>query len=130
MIPELAAGARPSHASSRDPACEPTLSLIARPFIDMAITRQTVLHIAELARLRLDESEVESLKNDLSRILDYVAELGELDTSDVPPTVQMAAMSAGRPDQKRPGLAPEQALAEAPKTAQGGFAVPGFVDES
>lgn len=96
----------------------------------MSITRETVLHIAQLARLKLDAHEVESLQSDLSKILDYVAELDELQTDDVPPTAHMATANAARRDEPRMGLTPAQALAEAPKTIQGGFAVPAFVDES
>jgi aspartyl-tRNA(Asn)/glutamyl-tRNA(Gln) amidotransferase subunit C len=96
----------------------------------MSITRETVLHIAQLARLRLDPREVESLQTDLDKIVAYVAELETLDTTDVPPTTLMASGSASRPDQRVPGLTPEQALAQAPRTVQGGFAVPGFVDET
>ena len=96
----------------------------------MSITRETVLHIAQLARLRLDPREVEALQTDLDKIVAYVAELDTLDTTDVPPTTLMASGSASRPDQRVQGLTPEQALAQAPRTVQGGFAVPGFVDES
>jgi aspartyl-tRNA(Asn)/glutamyl-tRNA(Gln) amidotransferase subunit C len=96
----------------------------------MAITRETVLHMAELARLRLDEAEVGPLQVDLDKIVAYVAELDELDTKDVPPTTQMAAGNASRPDVRRPGLTPEQALEQAPRSILGGFAVPGFVDET
>lgn len=96
----------------------------------MSITRQTVLHIAELARLRLQDDEVESLKTDLDKILAHVAELEALDTSDVPPTLQMSTARSSRPDQVTDGLTQQQALAQAPRSIQGGFAVPGFVEES
>jgi len=89
-----------------------------------------VLHIAQLARLRLDPREVEALQTDLDKIVAYVAELDTLDTTDVPPTTLMASGAASRPDQHVQGLTPEQALSQAPRTVQGGFAVPGFVDES
>lgn len=96
----------------------------------MAISRKTVLHIAELARLRLDESEVESLERDLAKIVAYVEELNELDTSTVPPTAQMASSFAARADEALPGLSQARALSEAPRSIEGGFAVPGFVEET
>jgi aspartyl-tRNA(Asn)/glutamyl-tRNA(Gln) amidotransferase subunit C len=96
----------------------------------MSITRETVLHIAQLARLKLDPHEVEALQNDLDKIVGYVAELETLDTTDVPPTTLMASGSASRPDEHVPGLTPAQALNQAPRSIEGGFAVPGFVDES
>ena len=96
----------------------------------MAITRQTILNIAELARLRLADEEIESLKADLDKIVAHVAELEQLDTSQIPPTLQMTEHGSTRPDEQKPGLTPEQALEQAPRTIQGGFAVPAFVDES
>jgi aspartyl-tRNA(Asn)/glutamyl-tRNA(Gln) amidotransferase subunit C len=96
----------------------------------MSITRETVLHIAELARLRLEDDEVESLKGDLDKILSHVAELEGIDTSNVPPTLQMSQGGSRRPDRVVSGLTQEQALSEAPRSIEGGFAVPGFVDES
>jgi aspartyl-tRNA(Asn)/glutamyl-tRNA(Gln) amidotransferase subunit C len=97
----------------------------------MAITRETVLHVARLARLDLSEDEVERMKRDLSGILDYVAELSTVDTSQVPETAHAAAESTPpRRDERRPCLATEVALAEAPRSVAGGFAVPAFVDEA
>jgi aspartyl-tRNA(Asn)/glutamyl-tRNA(Gln) amidotransferase subunit C len=96
----------------------------------MAITRETVLHVAKLARLELAEDEVERMQRDLGGILEYVASLSELDTEGVPETAHVAV--AGMPfrtDQPSPCLANETALAEAPRQAGGSFAVPAFVDE-
>jgi aspartyl-tRNA synthetase len=49
------------------------------------ITRSQVKHIAQLVRLKLEEKEIDSYKNDLNSILDYVDMLGELDTDKVQP---------------------------------------------
>jgi aspartyl-tRNA(Asn)/glutamyl-tRNA(Gln) amidotransferase subunit C len=96
----------------------------------MAITRDTVLHVARLARLELDPSEVEKLEHDLGSFLEYVETLNELDTSGIPETAQVAVSEAPlRPDELVPGVTTEAALAEAPRKAGGGFAVPAFVDE-
>lgn len=96
----------------------------------MAITRETVLHVARLARLELDTHELEPLQNDLGRFLEYVETLNELDTSSIPETSQVAVEEAPlRPDRVQPGVSTERALAEAPRKAGGGFAVPAFVDE-
>ena len=97
----------------------------------MAIDRNGVLHIARLARLHLDDHEIESLRTDLAQILGYVDKLGELDTRDVPPTAQIAVEAAPlREDERAPGLEIEQALAEAPRHGERAFAVPAFVEES
>jgi aspartyl-tRNA(Asn)/glutamyl-tRNA(Gln) amidotransferase subunit C len=97
----------------------------------MAISRDDVLRVAALARLDLDEDSVESLAADLGQIVDYVRKLEELDTVDVPPTAQVAVLSAPlRPDENRPGTPTEVALREAPRSTAEGFRVPAFVDES
>lgn len=49
----------------------------------MRFTREQVLHIAKLARLRLEENEIEKYRHDLGSILTYVEKLQELDTDDV-----------------------------------------------
>jgi aspartyl-tRNA(Asn)/glutamyl-tRNA(Gln) amidotransferase subunit C len=96
----------------------------------MAITRQDVLHVAKLARLELDDSEVERMAVDLGRILEYVEELGTVDTERVPPMDHLAVGAAPlRPDLLLPGVDRETALAQAPRQEDGGFRVPAFVDE-
>ena len=52
----------------------------------MAITRETVLHVAKLARLELEEAEIDRMQRDLDGILEYVNQLSELDTSAVAET--------------------------------------------
>jgi aspartyl-tRNA(Asn)/glutamyl-tRNA(Gln) amidotransferase subunit C len=97
----------------------------------MAITRETVLHVARLARLDLAEDEVERMKHDLDRILEYVEELSALDTSGVPETAHVAVESAPmRKDVQKQSLSNQLALSNAPRSSNGAFAVPAFVDES
>lgn len=96
----------------------------------MDIARDAVLHVARLARLELADDEVEPLARDLGRILDYVAELEELDTTAVPPTAHVALERAPlRPDGAEAGVPSTTALAEAPRSTAGGFAVPAIIDE-
>ena len=96
----------------------------------MSITRDDVLHIAKLARLRLEDDEVTALQADLGRILGYVEKLQELNTDGIPPTAHIAVDAAPlRPDAVVQGLSNETAIAEAPRPRNGGFAVPAFVDE-
>jgi aspartyl-tRNA(Asn)/glutamyl-tRNA(Gln) amidotransferase subunit C len=92
------------------------------------IDRARVLHVAKLASLSLDEAEVDAMARELSRIADYVAKLGELDTHDVPPTTSLSGAHALRRDEVRPGLSHDEALSGAPETAAEGFAVPLFLD--
>jgi aspartyl-tRNA(Asn)/glutamyl-tRNA(Gln) amidotransferase subunit C len=96
----------------------------------MAITRDDVLHVAKLARLELDETEIERLMRDLRSILGYVEELRGLELSNVPETAHVAVEATPlRDDVVEPSLTPDVALAEAPRKSGGGFAVPAFVDE-
>jgi len=96
----------------------------------MAINRETVLHVARLARLELRDDEATRMEQDLGNILEYVATLTELDTSNVAETAHLAVEAAPlRPDEQRPGVPTELALGEAPRTAGGAFAVPGFVED-
>lgn len=53
------------------------------------ISRDDVLHLAELSNLQLSDDEISSLQGDLVNILDYINQLGELDTSGVEPTYQV-----------------------------------------
>ncbi len=95
----------------------------------MTITRQEVLAVAKLARLELDDSSADALTKDLDKILGYVAKLRELDTSNVPPTLQVTVDAAPlRPDVVQPGVSKEKALEQAPRADEIGFLVPGFVD--
>jgi aspartyl-tRNA(Asn)/glutamyl-tRNA(Gln) amidotransferase subunit C len=96
----------------------------------MAITRETVLHVARLARLELDGDEVERMQRDLAKILGYVEQLSELSTEGIPATAHIATERAPlREDSLVPSLDHDRALAEAPRQGSGAFAVPGFVDE-
>ena len=98
--------------------------------LNMAITRETVLHVAKLARLELEDSEIDRMQKDLGNILEYVNSLAELDTDAVPETTQVAVLGAPlRRDVVEAGLSNEVALREAPRSAGGGFAVPAFVEE-
>lgn len=53
------------------------------------ISRDDVLHLAELSHLQLADEEISALQQDIERILDYVNELSDLDTSNVEPTYQV-----------------------------------------
>jgi aspartyl-tRNA(Asn)/glutamyl-tRNA(Gln) amidotransferase subunit C len=91
----------------------------------MILTRQEVEHIANLARLELDEQELNRFREQLSAILDYAARLQDLDTSGIPPTSSvLPARSVLREDRARPGLSIEDLLMNAPESEAGQFKVP------
>ena len=96
----------------------------------MRITLDEVRHIAALARLTLGDHELAGLQHDLEQILGYVDLLNELDTTGVEafsPT-PLSALPL-QEDRAQPGLVREVALAQAPRSQEAGFAVPGFMDE-
>jgi aspartyl-tRNA(Asn)/glutamyl-tRNA(Gln) amidotransferase subunit C len=89
------------------------------------IDRSEVLHVARLARLELTEDEVERMTSELSKVLDYIEKIGELDLEGVPPTSHVVEMKdALRADEPRPSLPREEALAAAPAATDDGFEVP------
>jgi len=95
----------------------------------MALDRATVARIATLARIKLLEAELEPLANELSRILTWMEQLNEVDTSGVAPMTSVAA--AGLPmreDRVTEGGRRQEILANAPRSARGFFVVPKVVE--
>ncbi|HEY7064467.1 MAG TPA: Asp-tRNA(Asn)/Glu-tRNA(Gln) amidotransferase subunit GatC [Chloroflexota bacterium] len=90
----------------------------------MAISRDDVDHVAYLARLGLDEDERERLRAELDQILGYMQVLQQLDTSAIPPTAQVIPLhNVMRPDDPRPCLPVDVALANAPAREENYFRV-------
>lgn len=58
----------------------------------MEVDVETVKHLAELSDFALSDAEVESLGQDLNKIIDYISELDALDTDGVEPTYQVFEM--------------------------------------
>ena len=95
----------------------------------MSLTLDEVRRIAALARLRLSPEEERTFAGQLSAILDHVAQLEELDVSGVEPmTHALAEGVPSRPDEVRPGLPPEEALANAPAREGTFFVVPRIIE--
>jgi aspartyl-tRNA(Asn)/glutamyl-tRNA(Gln) amidotransferase subunit C len=89
------------------------------------IDREQVLHIAKLARLRLGEDELERMSGELSKILEHVERIAELDLEGVEPTSHVIALeNVLRPDEPRPSWPREDVLELAPDPAEGAFKVP------
>jgi aspartyl-tRNA(Asn)/glutamyl-tRNA(Gln) amidotransferase subunit C len=89
------------------------------------IEREQVLHVARLARLRLSEEEVEKMVGELSGILEHVDRIGNLDLEGVEPTSHVVKLeNVLRPDQPRPSLPRDVALASAPEPQDGAFRAP------
>jgi aspartyl-tRNA(Asn)/glutamyl-tRNA(Gln) amidotransferase subunit C len=89
------------------------------------IERDQVLHVARLARLSLSEEEVETMVGELSGILEHVDRIGNLDLEGVEPTSHVVKLeNVLRPDEPRPSLPREVALASAPEPQDGAFRAP------
>lgn len=94
------------------------------------ITRADVVHVAQLARLALDEQEIVSLTEELGAILDHAAQVSALDTSAVPPTAHpLPLVNVFRADEARPGLDRDEVLAAAPLAQEHRFQVPRILGE-
>ena len=90
-----------------------------------SISREEVRHLADLARIELDDAELDHLAPQLSVILESIASISEVAAEDIPPTSHpLPLTNVFRADEVRPGLTPEQALAAAPEVEQQRFAVP------
>ena len=96
----------------------------------MKITRHEVEHVANLARLRFNEVEMERFTHQLDSILAYIDKLNELDTSKVEPTTTVIPMvSVMRDDEARPSLGQDEALANAPDRVDVFFRVPRIIED-
>jgi aspartyl-tRNA(Asn)/glutamyl-tRNA(Gln) amidotransferase subunit C len=89
------------------------------------IDREQVLHVARLARLRLDEAELKKMTGELSGILEHVDRIGELDLDEVEPTSHVVELeNVLRADEPRPSWPRDVVLEQAPDPVDGAFRVP------
>jgi aspartyl-tRNA(Asn)/glutamyl-tRNA(Gln) amidotransferase subunit C len=94
----------------------------------MALTRDEVAEIAQLARLALTDGELDSLRGELAAILDHVAALREVDTTGVEPMTHAVPTTLRlRADDAEPSLPAEVALRAAPLERDGCFEVPAII---
>lgn len=95
----------------------------------MALSREEVQHVAQLARLDFSDEEEQRMAAEMSQILDYVEKLDELDTSGVPPMSHVLDVTnVFRDDEIESRIDREQALEPAPETDDGYFQVPQVIE--
>ena len=88
-----------------------------------------IKYVANLARIALTPEEEARLGSQLGDILGYVKKLEELDVSDVEPMAHAVPLdNVLRADEVQPSITNEDALANAPKKANGLFVVPKIVE--
>jgi len=86
-------------------------------------------HVARLARLALTDEEKRRLREQLGLILEHAAKVGEVAVEEVRPTAHTIPRSnVFRPDEPKPSLAHDAALANAPQEEEGRFRVPRLVE--
>jgi aspartyl-tRNA(Asn)/glutamyl-tRNA(Gln) amidotransferase subunit C len=96
----------------------------------LALTREEVLHIAQLVRLGLTDDDVIRFQTQLSQILEHFDSLSQFDTEGVPPTTHTLPLkNVTAPDQSRPSLTREEALANAPALQDGHPRIRAVLDE-
>jgi len=96
----------------------------------MGLSKEDVLHVAHLGRIHLSDEDVAKFADQLSSIVDYVNQLGRLDTDGVEPLAHALPIhNVLRPDEPRPGLSNADALGGAPDAADGCFRVPRVIDD-
>ncbi len=95
----------------------------------MALDKATVAHIAALARIRISETELDPLVDELWHILTWMEQLNEVDTSGIAPMASVAAAALPmREDAVTDGGRREEILANAPRAARGFFVVPKVIE--
>lgn len=98
--------------------------------MSVRLTADEVRYVAELAKLRLTEAEMQEFAGQLSDILEYAERLQAVDTSSVPPTPYILPLTnVMRDDVPEPSLSNDQALANAPDREDGFFRVRAVFEE-
>lgn len=94
------------------------------------IERRDIEKVALLSRLSFTPEEADRFAGQLSKILEYADKINSLDTDGVEPTSHSIAMTnVFRDDTPRPGLSPDEALANAPESEDHLFRVPQIIQE-
>jgi len=91
----------------------------------MKITKDEVMHVANLARLDMDEASIDKFADQIGTILEYVDVLNRVDTQGVTPTSHAISLTnVFREDREQNTLERDKALANAPQKEDGNFVVP------
>jgi aspartyl-tRNA(Asn)/glutamyl-tRNA(Gln) amidotransferase subunit C len=110
-------------------ACESTTAALFVTAITMSSKDFDVEYVAELARIKLTQDEINTFESQLGQVLEHVAKLNELDVSQVEPMAHSFPIyNVFREDELRESLDREAALANAPHQAQGLFIVTKVVE--
>ena len=104
--------------------------LTVRGLTKMSITKKDVEYIANLARLKYKDEELENFTHQLNEILNYIEKLNELDTENVEPLSHpVENFNVFREDDIKPSIDREQALKNAPDKTEEFFKVPKVINQ-
>lgn len=91
----------------------------------MRVDEDTVKHLASLSNISLSDDDIKSLSVDIGKIIDYIGELEQLDTTGIEPTYQVTGLSnVWREDKVEPQIPREDLLKLAPDSADNSIRVP------
>jgi len=94
----------------------------------MSISKDEVKYVAKLARIKLEESTLESFTLQLGKILNFMETLNKLDTENTLPTCHVLELkNVFRKDEPKASLENDAALANAPEKENGHFKVPKII---
>ena len=97
----------------------------------MAINRDTVKYVANLARIELSEKELEHFTDQLDRILEYVQKLKTLEVDGLEPTSHVFEMkNVYREDKVKPSLSADEVVKNAPVKEKNLFKVKNIIEIS
>lgn len=95
----------------------------------MLLSKKEVIHVANLARLTVESTDLDAVAGTLSRVLEYIDQLSELDTETVVPTSQVVAQhTVWRPDRIHDSLTVDLAIQNGPQVVSSMFVVPKILD--
>ena len=95
----------------------------------MSLDRETIKHVAHLARIELQPNELEKLSGELHEILGFIDKLKDLNVEQVMPASHILPISnVLREDKPHISLSPEKALENAPRTKGNFFSVPNIIE--
>ena len=96
----------------------------------MKLSKDEVKKVAKLANLPITEEQDELYSEQLSKVLDYIDQLNEVQTDAVEPTFNVSGLSnVWSEDEVEPSLPQEDVLKNAPNTAKGYFVTKGVFEE-
>lgn len=96
----------------------------------MSVDRKTVRHIASLARIALEEEQVDAMAEELNNIISWIEQLGEVKVEGVEPLTSVIAQHLRmRDDQVTEGGQADALMANAPESEDHFFVVPKIMEQ-